>query len=43
MASLRNRAGPQHERTPGLSKGASSMAEDFSEPIPDKIIKEFEK
>jgi prevent-host-death family protein len=33
----------EHERTPGLSKGAASMAEDFSEPIPDNIIKEFEK
>lgn len=31
------------ERKPGLSKGSASFSDDFTDPMSDDIVKEFEK
>ncbi|CAH9018725.1 hypothetical protein [Candidatus Nitrosacidococcus sp. I8] len=31
------------ERTPGLSRGKGIIAHDFDAPLPEEILKEFEK
>jgi len=33
---------PEGVRTPGLSKGAAKVAEDFNDPLPDSILNDFE-
>lgn len=33
----------QQQRTPGLSRNKITYSKDFAEPLPEKIINEFEK
>lgn len=35
--------GAEGMRTPGLSKGAATVSEDFADPLPEEVAREFEK